>query len=116
MGVFKYSNEEGTPAAALPGRVPEREKALRLKELMTLQRAVSLRKNRARIGTEAPVIIDAAGEKRLKGRTRGDAPDIDGVVYIENRNKADIGDMVRVRFTKARDYDMEGIIINEHGK
>jgi len=116
LGVFKYSNEEGTPAAALPGRVPEKEKAARQKKLMTLQREVSSGKNRARIGNEAAVIIDSSGAKRLKGRTRGDAPEIDGTVYMRNRGNADIGDIVRVRFTAARDYDMEGIIINEHGK
>lgn len=140
VGVFAYSVEDGTPSADLPGRVPARIKQSRKDRLMRLQREISLERNRRWIGREMEVLIEGvaqsappsersgrsieSGENRLRarsaalssartmrvGRSFRDAPEIDGLVYVESET-AQPGDMIVVRITDARHYDLYGVEI-----
>lgn len=102
LGVFRYSDEPGTTAFELDGRVAEDVKAARHDAIMRLQRRVARRVNRRFVGRTLPVLVDRPGE----GRTRGDAPDVDGVVRLEGA--APVGGIVPVRITGSTDYDLEG--------
>src|SRR4030095_2056853 len=84
LGVFKYSEEEGTAAASLDGRISEEEKEERWQKLMEIQAAISRKKNEALIGSIRRVMIDGTDSESGKtvGRTEAHAPEVDGVVYI----------------------------------
>jgi ribosomal protein S12 methylthiotransferase len=113
LGAFLYSPEEGTPAAALPNRVPEEIGRERLETLMERQREISARKNRERIGTVEPVLVSGTSpesEWLIQGRTRFQAPDVDGVVYITD-GEPRIGEIVSVEITQAHDYDLVGKVV-----
>jgi ribosomal protein S12 methylthiotransferase len=115
VGAFTYSEVEGADANALPDAVPEEVKQERLDRLMRLQQEISLEKNRAKIGRTLEVIIDdfnddpgdAPGSK-LIGRTKGDAPGIDGSVYLASDGTPKIGDIVLARIEDADEYDLFG--------
>jgi ribosomal protein S12 methylthiotransferase len=116
LGVFKYSEEEGTVAAQMEGKVPEDEKEQRWQEVMDLQAAISRKKNEALIGSIERVMIDNvdpdSGE--LAGRTQAHAPEVDGFVLVKRRRLTgeatwpEPGDMTDVRITGALDYDLMG--------
>jgi ribosomal protein S12 methylthiotransferase len=115
LGVFKYSEEEGTAAARMGIRVPEEEKERRWQELMDLQSSISRKKNEALIGTIQRVMIDGVDHEsdKLTGRTQAHAPDVDGVVYIESRGSDDKlitlpGDIIDIKIIDALDYDLIG--------
>lgn len=114
MGVFCYSREEGTPAAAMPDQVSERIKRERYKKLMRTQARLSFKRNRRLINTLEQAIVEGYSEETellLKGRTSRQAPDIDGQVYITAGN-ANIGDVVTLRITDSSDYDLIGEIVS----
>ncbi|HEY6009285.1 MAG TPA: 30S ribosomal protein S12 methylthiotransferase RimO [Geobacteraceae bacterium] len=114
LGVFCYSREEGTPAAALPDQVSERVKRERYKKLMRAQARLSFKRNRRLIDTVEEVIVEGYSEETellLRGRSSRQAPDIDGQVYITAGN-ADVGDIVRLRITDSSDYDLIGEIVS----
>jgi len=115
LGVFKYSEEEGTSAAKLDGKVSEEEKENRWQEVMDIQAAISRKKNQALIGTNLRVMIDGIDFEtgRYSCRSQSHAPEVDGVVYIDEddldegiRPKA--GEMLTVKITGASDYDLIG--------
>jgi ribosomal protein S12 methylthiotransferase len=114
LGVFKYSAEEGTAAARMPGAVPEEEKERRWQEVMDLQSSISRKKNQALIGTIQRVMIDGVDREsdQLTGRTQAHAPEVDGVVYLAGsggqRPIASPGDMIDLRIIDALDYDLIG--------
>ena len=114
LGVFKYSEEEGTAAARMPQTVPEEEKERRWQEIMDLQSSISRRKNEALIGTIQRVMIDGVDGDKVSGRTQVHAPEVDGTVYVEGRGAFDEikklrgGDMIDVRINEALDYDLIG--------
>jgi ribosomal protein S12 methylthiotransferase len=109
VGVFRYSPEENTHAATLPGHLPEKVTAFRWERVMATQARVAARRAQAQVGREVDVLIDAEGPRRtLVGRTSQQAPEIDGVVRV--RGRAAPGDLVRVRITGADTYDLEGEI------
>ena len=115
LGVFKYSEEEGTGAAKLDGKVSEEEKENRWQEVMDIQAAISRKKNQDLIGTIQRVMIDGVDSDsgQLTGRTETHAPEVDGVVYIEDSESkpflpASSGDMLDVKITGATDYDLIG--------
>ena len=113
LGVFCYSREEGTPAAAMPGQVSERIKRERYKKLMRAQARVSFKCNRRLIDTLDQVIIEGYSEETellLKGRSSRQAPDIDGQVYI-TAGTANVGEIVTLRITDSSDYDLIGEIV-----
>jgi ribosomal protein S12 methylthiotransferase len=118
VGVFTYSPEEGTPAFDLPGRVPEKVKQERRRELMALQQGISLKLQQRHMGTVMDVLVEEAvplrsGKIAYKGRTQYDAPDIDGAVSLHSARPLVIGDFVRARITQVRPYDLEGEAIDE---
>jgi ribosomal protein S12 methylthiotransferase len=114
LGVFCYSREEGTPAAAMPEQVSERIKRERYRKLMRAQARLSFRRNRALIGKVEQVIVEGYSEETellLKGRSARQAPDIDGQVYI-TAGTANVGDIVQLKITDSSDYDLIGEIID----
>ena len=118
LGVFKYSVEEGTPAANLPYPVGEEEKERRWQEVMDLQAAISRMNNEALIGSIQRVMIDGVDETgQLIGRTQGHAPEVDGAVYLQKAVTSSSmalrsGDFADVKITKALEYDLIGEVQN----
>ena len=114
VGVFPYSDEEGTPATALERKVAPEVIEDRRAELLALQEGISLRKNRIRIGSTMEVLVDGVSEETdllLESRHEGQAPDIDGVVYL-NEGNAEPGDIVKAEITDASAYDLVGRIVS----
>jgi ribosomal protein S12 methylthiotransferase len=115
MGVFTYSREENTGAYDLDGQVPERVKRARRAELMETQSEISLRKNRGLIGREVEVLVEgpmAGRATRLRGRTGGQAPEIDGAVFLSG--EAEPGEFVRARVDRALSYDLHASVVAGH--
>ncbi|MBA3013451.1 MAG: 30S ribosomal protein S12 methylthiotransferase RimO [Proteobacteria bacterium] len=114
VGVFSYSNEEGSAAAKLPDHCPEEVKEERLQRLMELQAGISLAKNLRRVGTIEQVLVEGVSAETdllVEGRLRSQAPDIDGCVYI-NAGECAVGDLVDVEITEAHTYDLVGEIVD----
>jgi ribosomal protein S12 methylthiotransferase len=110
VGCFMYSQEEGTKAGSLPGQLDDETKQDRHDRLMAMQQEISRAKHRALIGRTMRVLVEGYSEETellLVGRNSQQAPDIDGVTYI-NEGEAKIGDMVDVKITEAMDYDLVG--------
>ncbi len=118
-GIFNYSREEGTVADKLDGHLSDEERHARWQELFDLQNEISDRKNIDFIGKEIEVIIDRESEEEeylYEGRTRGQALDIDGIVFIDKGN-AKIGEIVKVKIEDSFSYDLiGGIVENEYTK
>lgn len=113
VGIFRYADEEGSPAALLPDKVGEEEKEARYHRVMELQAGISAKRQQQYVGRIEPVLVEGvSGESDLllEGRTRFQAPDIDGCVYI-TAGTADAGDIVEVNITEAHTYDLVGEII-----
>ena len=113
VGIFSYSNEEGCAAYALAGQCGEEVKEARRARLMEVQEGISLRKNLEKIGRVEQVLVEGVSretELLLEGRTRFQAPEIDGCVYI-NAGQASPGQIVQVRITEAHPYDLVGEIL-----
>jgi ribosomal protein S12 methylthiotransferase len=113
LGVFKYSDEEGTAAARLKEKVSAEEIERRWEELMELQALISRKKNEALIGTIQRVMIEGVDRDcgKVAGRTQAHAPEVDGAVLLENLSGARMpqpGEMIDVKVTDALDYDLIG--------
>ena len=108
VGCFKYEAVAGAVANDLPGAVPEEVKEERWHRFMATQQAVSTRRMAARVGRVMPVIVDAVDGMKATARTRGDAPEIDGVVHLTGAHGLRHGDIVDVRITRADAYDLWG--------
>lgn len=110
LGVFTYSREEDTPAAKMKEQVPKRTKVKRRNEIMRLQQKISRARGKNRIGQTVDCVIE--GELPEDGiyeaRTYGDAPGVDGLVFIPMTYPHMSGDFVRVRITGASEYDLTG--------
>ena len=106
VGVFSYSFEKGTASAVYGDTVPEEVKQERLDRLMKLQQGISKEINRKFIGKKLDVLIERQQDGLLIGRSYRDAPDIDGLVFVEG--KAKIGDIIKVRIHTALEYDLIG--------
>lgn len=113
LGVFAYSREEDTPAAAMPDQISEIVKEDRRSELMELQQEIAFEKGEAMIGRELEVLIEGqvSGENAYVGRTYRDAPDVDGYIFINTDEVLMSGDFVRVRVTGALEYDLIGELL-----
>ncbi len=117
LGVFKYSEEEGTGAAAMDGKIPEDVKEERWQEVMDLQAMISQKKNKALIGTIDRVMIEAVDSDcgKLVGRTQAHAPEVDGVVFTDGSAVSSPpapGDIFDVKITDALEYDLIGEILH----
>jgi len=111
LGVFKYSEEEGTAAAQLGDRIPEQEKEQRWQEIMDVQAEISRNFNEGLIGSIQHVMIDSVDSETgmLCGRTQAHAPEVDGVVQISSPQEAlAFGTMLDIEITSASDYDLIG--------
>ena len=111
VGVFRYSEEEGTAAADLPDDVPARTKAARQRRLMQLQQTIVARRLAARLGQEVDVLVDGPSPEHelvVQGRLEGQAPDIDPVAYFTDCDPTDLlpGDLVRAVVVDTRGYDV----------
>lgn len=111
VGVFRYSREPGTPAADLPGQVPEGVKRARYEQAMALQQEISRARNAALVGRVLDVLVDGAGDGISVGRTYRDAPEIDGLVLMPG--ELPVGSFVRARITGAMEYDLLGEVVGE---
>lgn len=108
VGVFTYSDEEGTSAFGLEGRVPQRTKESRKRRLMALQKRLSARRNKARVGERVEVLVEGPhpdSDLILKGRLSTQAPDIDGAVLITD-GSARPGEFASCEITEAHAYDL----------
>lgn len=116
VGCFKYSPEENTPGGRMADQVDEDIKQFRHDALMEIQQNISREKHRDFIGKTIEVIVEGFSEETdllLQGRFWGQAPDIDGVVLI-NDGQAEVGDMVKVLITDSLEYDLLGEIVQEN--
>ncbi|MDR0929143.1 MAG: 30S ribosomal protein S12 methylthiotransferase RimO [Oscillospiraceae bacterium] len=111
LGAFAYSAEEGTPAADLPGQLPEEVKAERLDRLMRLQQGISLAANERRVGTEAEALLERREGGIWTARTALEAPEGDGALLLRGGEGAKPGDFVRARIDGAGAYDLMGEIL-----
>jgi len=115
MGAFIYSREKGTTAARLSGQVPHTVKRERFHRLMALQQQIVREMNARMVGRSLKILVDEKLEEEqftLRGRTEGDAPEVDGTVYVSGC-AADAGDFINVRITGAREYDLVGVMLND---
>jgi len=110
VGAFAYSPVEGAAANALPGAVPEELKEERLERFMELQAAISADRLQDKVETLQQVIVDEVLEDGVVARTRGDAPEIDGVVHIETDAELAPGDWVQVRVVSADEHDLYAVL------
>ena len=118
VGVFRYSDEEGTGSFSQDAKVTKKDSAARHRKLMALQRPISRKRNRALIGQRVEVLVDGASDQHeyvLQGRHAGQAPDIDGVVYLSGAELRP-GEMVTAEITQSADYDLVGEVVLEDGE
>jgi ribosomal protein S12 methylthiotransferase len=118
VGVFTYSDEDTSASHALDGKVDGRTRNNRKRSLMALQRKISRRNNRALVGREFTVLVEGPSEETdllWQARLPGQAPEIDGVCYINDTNGTPLrpGEMRRFRVTEAHDYDLVGEVTGE---
>ena len=115
LGVFTYSQEEDTPAAAMEDQIDEEVKKDRQEELMELQQEVSLDKNEEKIGRTMLAMVEGylSDENVYVARTYADAPGIDGYLFIDTAETLMSGDFAKVKITGALEYDLTGELENE---
>ena len=113
LGVFTYSPEEDTPAASMPDQIDEEIKEDRQAQLMELQQEIAFEKAENMIGREVLVMIEGkvADENAYVGRTYMDAPNVDGLIFVETDEELVSGDFANVRVTGALEYDLIGELI-----
>lgn len=115
LGVFTYSQEEDTPAAAMPEQIDDKIKEARRDELMELQQEIAFEKAKDMVGRVLTVIIEGkvADEETYVGRTYRDAPNVDGYLFVNTTANLMTGDFVKVLVTDANEYDLIGEIYHE---
>ena len=109
LGIFTYSEEEGTGAAHLDDNIPRQVKDDRKNILLEIQHEISLDRNESFVGKTLKVLVDQEGENVSVGRTEYDSPEIDNIVHIQG--KVDKGNFVRVRIESANEYELIGSIV-----
>ncbi|MDO4623216.1 MAG: 30S ribosomal protein S12 methylthiotransferase RimO [Eubacteriales bacterium] len=114
LGVFTYSQEEGTPAAEMPDQIDEDTKKRRQDELMTLQQDISCAKGEEMIGRTLEVFIEGfmSENNAYVGRTYADTPNVDGLIFIQTDEVLNSGDFVQAKVTGALEYDLVGELIS----
>jgi ribosomal protein S12 methylthiotransferase len=111
VGCFRYEPVKGAPANEIGSPVPPEAKDERWHRFMKAQREVSAKLQKTKVGKRLPVIIDESGATVAKGRTKYDAPEIDGVVYVSSRRPLRAGDIVTVKIERSDEYDLHGIAV-----
>jgi ribosomal protein S12 methylthiotransferase len=111
VGCFRYEAVEGAAANDLGESVPEEIKEERWHRFMQCQRSISIKRLRRKVGQRTKVIIDEVGPALAKGRSEGDAPEIDGVVHVASRRPLRIGEIATVKIERADAYDLYGTAV-----
>ena len=111
VGCFRYEPVAGAVANDLAAPVPDDVKENRWHRFMQRQQAISARRLKAKVGTRQQVVIDEVGPTVAKGRSKGDAPEIDGAVYVASRRPLRVGEIATVKIERADDYDLYGMAV-----
>jgi ribosomal protein S12 methylthiotransferase len=106
VGCFQYSPVQGARANDLPDQVPDDVKQDRWERFMAHQQAISIKRLARKVGTEIDVLIDEAGDDQIVGRSSGDAPEIDGNVFVTSSQPLQAGQKIRARVTESDEYDL----------
>jgi ribosomal protein S12 methylthiotransferase len=110
VGCFKYEPVAGAASNVLGDAVPEEIKQERWNALMARQQKISARRLKRKVGTRQQVIIDEVGPTVSKGRSKADAPEIDGAVYVSSRRPLRIGEIVTAKIERSDQYDLHGSV------
>ena len=116
VGVFTYSQEEGTAAAKLPNQIDEDVKIKRKETLMNIQRGIVRDLNKLKIGNIYDTIIDGSTGEYYIGRNYEMSPEIDGLVYVTKKKTLKKGDIIKVKITNVMEYDLVGDVWDESSK
>ncbi|WP_288065299.1 radical SAM protein, partial [Rodentibacter caecimuris] len=110
VGCFKFSPVEGAPATEMAEQVPEEIKEERYHRFMQLQQEISANRLKQKVGKTLEVLVDEIDDEGIIGRSKADAPEVDGLVYIDNISGADVkvGDVIKVSITQSDEYDLWG--------
>lgn len=115
VGVFTYSQEEDTPAALMENQIDEKIKQQREKELMEVQKEISKAINKSKVGRTYKVLVESENSGYFIGRSYEMAPDIDGLIYIKEKN-LNANKFYDVKIKEALEYDLIGVVLNESCK
>ena len=118
LGAFPYSAEEDTPAYSYPDQIPEEIKEERRAEIMELQQDIAFDHCEQMVGRILTVLIEGkvVDEPAYVGRTYMDAPNVDGLIFVNGEEELMSGDFVRVKVTGAAEYDLIGEVYHESAK
>ena len=108
LGCFKYEPVAGAASNAIGNVVPDEVKQERWNALMARQQKISARRLKRKVGSRQQVIIDEVGPTVAKGRSKADAPQIDGTVYLSSRRPLKVGEIITARIERADEYDLHG--------
>ena len=111
VGCFRYEPVAGATANDLAAPVSDTEKDERWNRLMQRQQEISRRRLKRKVGARERVIIDEVGPTVAKGRTKGDAPQIDGTVFIASHRPLRVGEIATVKIERADEYDLHGTVV-----
>ena len=110
VGVFKYSQEEDTPAARMENQIDEEIKTKREHELMVVQKEISSKINGLKISNIYDILVEGYNGRQYYGRNYEMAPEVDGNVIFESNEEIQIGSIVKIRITSCTDYDLVGVV------
>jgi len=111
VGCFRYEPVKGAVANDLAAPVPDAVKEERWHRFMQCQQAISAKRLKRKVGTRQPILIDAVGPAGAKGRSRGDAPEIDGAVHVRAKRPLRVGEIATVKIERADAYDLHGTVV-----
>ena len=110
VGCFKYEAVAGATSNTLENHVPDDIKTARWNALMARQQKISAQRLKRKVGTRQQVIVDEVGPTVSKGRSKADAPQIDGSVFLSSRRPLKVGDIVTAKIERADEYDLHGSV------
>jgi len=108
VGCFRYEPVDGATSNELAAPVPKEVTEERWHRFMAHQQAISKKRLKRKVGTQQQVIIDEVGPTVAKGRSKGDAPEIDGAVYVKSKQPLRVGEFATVKIARADEYDLHG--------